>query len=248
MKSLKSQPELSIVIPAYCEEHRIGKSLDELAVFLNKEKTFSNKIVEVLVVAADAPDKTHDVVLSKKDKFPDLQLLKPGPRVGKGRDVRYGMLRAKGKAVIFMDADLATPLHNLVDFYEAYTKGADVVVGVRNLHKHHPSLWRRVVSSFGNILFRVAGGVWIEDSQCGFKLFAYQAAQLCFAKLEITGWGFDMEVLAIAKANGLRIQTIPIYDWISVPGGTLTENMISNILQALGELSLIAYRRARGKY
>jgi dolichyl-phosphate beta-glucosyltransferase len=248
MKSLKSQPDLSIVMPAYREALRIGSSLDQLSDFLRQEKFFQKKNIEVIVVAADAPDNTHEVVLSKKGLFIDFKLLKPGSKVGKGRDVRYGMLRAHGKAIIFMDADLATPLYNLIDFYKAYEHGEDIVVGVRNLHKHHPSIMRRIISSTGNILFRIAGGVWLEDSQCGFKLFSYDAAQICFSKLKIMGWGFDMEVLAIAKANNLSIKPIRINDWVSIPGGTFATDMLGSSIQSLKELGCIAYRRVMGSY
>ena len=113
LKKSNSQPELTIVIPAYKEEKRIGRTLDELAIFLRNDQLLKTIAVEVLVVSADSADKTHEIVISKNNKFDMLTLLKPGPKVGKGRDVQLGMLRAKGKVVIFMDADLATPLSYL---------------------------------------------------------------------------------------------------------------------------------------
>jgi len=245
---LKSQPELTIVIPAYHEEKRIGSMLDELAAFLKHDQFFKRKAVEVLVVAADAPDKTKDIVVAKQKLFKRLVLLEPGPKVGKGRDVQYGMLRASGRVVIFMDADLATPLYYLERFYKTCMGGHDVVAGTRNILKHHPGVIRRVISNIGNILFRVAGGVWIEDSQCGFKMFSKRAAQVCFAKLSITGWGFDMEVLAIARANNLKIASYRINDWRAVPGGTFTEDMLSTIVHSLRDLGRIALGRLTGAY
>jgi len=240
--------DLTIVIPAYSEEKRIGKTLDELGRFLKSEKTLKDQAIEILVVSADSPDKTHEIVRSKQKEFAHLRLLKPGAKVGKGRDVRYAMLRAKGSAVIFMDADLATPLRHLPKFYHAYQKGAPLVIATRNLRKHHPNYLRRLISSSGNLLFRFAGGVWVEDSQCGFKLFSYDAAQLCFSKLTIVGWGFDMEVLAIAKANKLKIKSYRVNDWVSVPDGTFVDGMIKNSLVSLKELALIFYRRINGSY
>jgi dolichyl-phosphate beta-glucosyltransferase len=248
MKPTNQQPDLTILIPAYHEEKRIGKTLDKLSAFLNNEKTLKDKQIEVIVVAADSTDNTHSAVLEKKDKFQNLKLLKPGPRVGKGRDVQYGMLRAKGKAIIFMDADLATPLKYITSFYAAFTRGADIVIAVRNLRRHHPSIVRTVVSNSGNILFRLAGGVWVEDSQCGFKLFSQKAAKLCFSKLRILGWGFDMEALAIARVNKIKIQSERVDDWVSVPGGTFVNGTVKNSAISLYELALIAGRRVKGNY
>lgn len=242
------RPDLTILIPAYCEENRIGKTLDELAAFIKHDPVMKKLTIEVVVVSADSPDKTHQIVKSKAKLFPSLKLLKPGPKVGKGRDVQYGMLRANGAAVIFMDADMATPLRHLSQFYQAYKNGSDVVIATRNLFKHHPNYFRRLVSNAGNFLFRLAGGVWVEDSQCGFKMFSYDAARTCFSRLQIMGWGFDMEVLAIAKANGYKIKSYRVNDWISVPGGTFVGGVARNSVAALKELSIIFARRVSGEY
>lgn len=247
--SKKKAIELSIVVPALNEEKRVGKSLDELAVFLKSDATLKKLAIEVVVVSADSRDKTHEIVASKAKKFPIFTFLKPGPRAGKGRDVAYGMLRAKGKYIVFMDADLATPLHYIPEFYQrAVKENIPVLVGTRNLQKHHSNIIRRTISNGGNLLFRIAGGVWIEDSQCGFKMFEHDAAQLCFSKMTIQGWGFDMEVLAIARANKLRIRSVRIDDWQHMPDGTFEEGMFKNIMASLGDLMHIAQNRLSGKY
>jgi dolichyl-phosphate beta-glucosyltransferase len=243
-----SQVQLTIIIPALREEKRIGKTLDQLAVLLRKDKTLSNMNVEVLVVSANSTDRTHRVVLEKKSEFNNLKLLKPGAVVGKGRDVQFGMMRAKGDAVLFMDADLATPLRHIVPFYKTYQKGADVVIATRNLHKHHDKFLRRILSNTGNALFKIASGVWVEDSQCGFKLFSKEASQVCFSRLTIMGWGFDMEVLAIAKANKFAIVKKRINDWKSVPGGVFEVGFLMNAVKSLGELAHIFLRRMSGAY
>lgn len=242
-----AQPfDVSIVIPAYSEEKRIGATLDALADYLKDH--FTNETVEVLVVAADAADNTHSVVEQKSKLFEHFVLLKPGAKVGKGRDVQHGMLRAHGNAVVFMDADLATPLQYLEEFYEHHKSGHEVVIATRNLHKHHPNFLRRAVSNGGNLLFRIASGVWVEDSQCGFKMFSQKAAQKCFSKLKITGWGFDMEVLAIAKALGFKIKTHRVDNWTSVPDGTFTDSMVKNSLASLRDLASIFVNRLRRAY
>lgn len=247
--SKKKAIELSIVIPALNEEKRVGKSLDELAAFLKKDPTLRKLAVEVVVVSANSRDKTHEIIASKAKKFPIFMFLKPGARVGKGRDVAYAMLRANGKYIVFMDADLATPLRHLPQFYKMAIKDSlPIVVGTRNLQKHHHNIIRRTISNGGNLLFRIAGGVWIEDSQCGFKMFERSAAQLCFSKLTIQGWGFDMEVLAIARANKLRIKTVRLNDWKHMPDGTFEEGMLKNIVASLGDLMHIARHRLTGTY
>jgi dolichyl-phosphate beta-glucosyltransferase len=246
--SKRQRYDLTIVIPAYHEGKRIGKTLDELAHFLKHESFFRDKEVEVLVVAAETSDDTHKIVLARLALFKHCKLLKPGNRVGKGRDVRFGMLKATGKLVIFMDADLATPLYHLKTFYEACTKGDELVIGTRNLFKHHPSHTRRTISNIGNVLFRLASGIWLEDSQCGFKMFSAYANQICFSKLTLTGWDFDMEVLAIARANGLKIQSYRINDWRSVPGSTFTDGILTISMRSIHSLCHIMLCRIRGVY
>lgn len=243
-----TQPDLSIVIPAYREEKRIGKTLDSLAAFLKTDRTLKDKNIEVIVVSADSSDNTHKVVLDKKKLFRDLKLVKPGSHVGKGRDVRVGMLQAHGKAIMFMDADLATPLKYIPLFLKEFQAGSDVVVATRNLHRHHPSLPRRALSNVGNILYRILGGVWIEDSQCGFKLFSDKATQTCFSKMTILGWGFDMEVLTIAKVNNFTITPIRVNNWKSVAGGTFNESVFKSALASFSELLHIFLHRLLGHY
>jgi len=248
MKKLSNTIVLSIVIPAYKEEKRIGKTLDILNSYLKKADFLKEKQIEIIVVAADAEDKTKQIVEAKESLFTNFQLLLPGPKSGKGRDVQYGMLRAKGKAVLFMDADLATPLKYLKIFYENYCSGNEVVVGVRDLRRYRRNPQRITVSAIGNILYRIAGGVWIEDSQCGFKLFSSKATKTCFTNLQIMGWGFDMEVLAAAKANNYKVKTIHIPEWEAKEGGTFEDDILMNTLRSFTDLSLILLKRITGSY
>jgi dolichyl-phosphate beta-glucosyltransferase len=245
---LQGQPDLSIVIPTLHEERRIGKTLDELSRFLASDGYFRQMTVEVLVVAADTPDRTHEIVLSKKNHFKDCKLLKPGPPVGKGRDVRCGMLRAHGKVIAYMDADLATPLHHLGQFHSVCTRGTDVVIGTRSLLSYRHERLRTIMSYAGNLLFRLASGLWLEDSQCGFKMFTRDAAQLCFSQLSILGWGFDMEVLTIAKSNNLVIATYRLSDWVDVPNGTFLDSIPAIVAWSLRDLAVVAWRRISGGY
>lgn len=247
-KALRKQPDLSIVIPAYKEEKRIGKTLEYLSHFVRKNDFIGSGKVEIIVVAATSSDKTVQIANSKSHRFNNFRVLIPGTKVGKGRDVQYGMLRAKGRIVLFMDADLATPLHHIRDFYQDCETGIDIVVGTRNMLKHHPKKLRRGISRIGNVLFRVSGGLWIEDSQCGFKMFTQEASNLCFSKLTIMGWGFDMEVLTVAKVNNLTIKTRRIEDWKDIPDGTFNDNLLKNSVFSLLSLTKILINRVKRTY
>jgi len=242
-----SRFDLTIVIPAYKEEKRIGKTLDTLSDFVKKE--LGHLKTEIVVVSADSSDKTREVAQKKAAKFTNFKLLKSDLSPGKGRHVQHGMLRAQGEAVMFMDADLATPLRHLPKFYNAYKQGYDVVIATRNLRRHHPGYARRLLSNTGNLIFRLAGGVVVEDSQCGFKLFSQKAANVCFSKLTIMRWGFDMEVLAIAHANKLSLKTYRINDWVSMPDGPFaTERLLKNSLVSLMDLARIFKNRILRSY
>ena len=139
-KKSSSPFDLSIVIGAYREEKRIGKTLDRLSEYLKTEESLKDKAVEVIVCSADSPDKTHEIILSKQAQFAHFVFLKPGLKLGKGRDIQFAMLRTQGKKAIFMDADLATPLKHIPQFYAACESGSDVVIGTQNLRKTPPEL------------------------------------------------------------------------------------------------------------
>ncbi len=249
MNSSNKLIELSIVIPALNEEKRIGKTLDELSRFLKTNKTMKSVKCEVIVVSANGIDKTHEVALKHGKRFANFTLLKPGKPVGKGRDVQYAMLRTKGSHAIFMDADLATPLHHLPVAYNKALEGSDIVIATRNLQKHHSSLVRRYLSQAGNTAFRVLGGVWIEDSQCGFKLFSKEAARICFGRQTIMRWGFDMELLTIAKTHRINVAKVRVDDWVHIEGGTFdSHKILHNAIQSLGDLFHIFKNRIAGTY
>lgn len=240
--------DLTIVIPANREERRIGHTLDELAAFLISDAFFKNVKVEVIVVTADAPDKTNTIVESKQKLFRQFVLLKPGPHVGKGRDVQFGMLRAHGKKIVFMDADLATPLHHLKEFYDLCEAGNDLVIGTRDLFHYRSNALRNLFAGIGNRLYQLTSGIHVEDTQCGFKMFTYEACEQCFSKQTIMGWGFDVELLAIAKANGLMIKPIRIADWGDKPFSTYNENALRITARMVRDFAHISRLKSTGYY
>lgn len=241
-------PDLSIVVLAYQEEARIGASLIELSAHLTRT---GRRGVEVVVVAASRPDGTSDrtrqVVEAKQPLFDDLRVVVPGTMAGKGRDAKFGMLAARGRHRIFMDADLATPLHHLDTSLELLEAGHDAVIGVRDLTSSHRGL-RKVISKVGNLLVQAILLPGVSDSQCGFKLFTATAADQVFARQTIDGWGFDMEVLAIARTLGCRIATHEVPDWTDVAGGTFSDAALTGALRTLQDLLVIKWRVVRGNY
>lgn len=204
------RPEYSIVVPAYREAVVIEDSLRRLQTYLKGTDLLD--ITEVIVVTADSSDETAAIVRRQASLFPNFQFIQPGPKVGKGRDVRLGVLAAQARYILFTDADLATPEHHIAGAFRQLKDGADLVVGVRNLKQTHTAL-RAAVSGLANQLVRVLRLSDINDTQCGFKGFRRDAANLIFKRTTIRGWGFDVEVLAIARLHGLKVKTIKIYDW-----------------------------------
>ena len=239
---------ISLVIPAYSEEKRLPNTLDELAQFLKNNLTKYD--IEVIVVVADSPDKTLDVANDYKHTFSDYRyhIVRPGKRSGKGRDVRAGMQIASGDIRIFFDADLATPLHHLNTMVADFENGKDVVIGKRKLSTIHSSSLRSFVSQLGNISSKVFVNVYYEDTQCGFKGFTAHATDVCFGRQTILGWGFDIELLAIAKIYNLKVGEIVISDWEDKAGGSLTGNVVASSLRTLKELIIIKRNLNAGKY
>lgn len=202
--------DLSIIIPAYMEAGTIGSTLEKLAEFI-KSRDYGR--VEVLVVVPNSPDATASVAESKSGLFEDFRVIHAGERVGKGRDVRLGMLEAKGRYRLFMDADLATPLIHLDDAWRLAGQGAKVIIGVRDLLRIHKGLVRKVITKTANIVVQVLLLPGIKDSQCGFKCFEATAAEEIFRRQTLLQWSFDMEILKIARLLKYRISYIQLPDW-----------------------------------
>ena len=203
------QPDLSIVVPAYAEAPLIVASLRTLAAYLRTDV----EDVEVLVVVAESGDATLELARHCAHWFSRYRVIDAGPRAGKGRDVRLGMLTAQGHYRLLMDADLATPLHHLDQLRTLRQRNAEVVIGVRDLPRAHKEHRRRLIATTGNRLIRMLLLPGLRDTQCGFKMFRADVCEAVFRNAKIDGWGFDLEVLAAARRLGHHIQPLPIDDW-----------------------------------
>lgn len=204
------QPDLSIIIPAYMEAASITGSLQTLATYLN-DRDFGK--VEVIVVVAHSSDGTAELAAGQAKLFEHLRVHDVGPRAGKGRDVRAGILEATGKYRIFMDADLATPLRHLDELYAALKGGAKVAIAVRDLFVIHKGILRKIMSKGGNLFAQILILPGIKDTQCGFKGFEAEAAKDIFSRMTMLGWSFDMEILKIARLRHYKIAVIAADDW-----------------------------------
>lgn len=238
-----NRPALSIIIPAYQEAKRIERSLTALAAYLSLH---DHTDTEVIVVVADSPDGTARLASGKAPLFTQFRVVPAGPRAGKGRDVRVGMIEARGAYKLFMDADLSTPLENIETVRRLIEDKPEVIIGVRDLTRSHAGL-RKVLSSTGNLLVRYTLLPDIEDTQCGFKAFSAEAAEELFRRQTILKWGFDMEILAIARMLGYHIAQIEVPDWSDEPDGTFGAVSFAP-LETLMELATIIWRRWTGQY
>ncbi|MEK7500643.1 MAG: dolichyl-phosphate beta-glucosyltransferase [Patescibacteria group bacterium] len=207
-------PFVSIIIPAYNEEKRIGKTLARVREYLG-EQQYSH---EVLVVTDGAHDNTAVIAKEAAREWPQLWVLENKENHGKGFVVRQGMLAAKGEIRVFTDADNSTDIGHLEKMLAKFKEGFEVVIGSREA-KDAPgatqavpqSSFKRLLGDMGNLVIQilVLPGIW--DTQAGFKGFSAEATQKIFSKTTINRWGFDVEALALAKHWGYKIGIIPIY-------------------------------------
>ncbi len=240
--------DLSIILPSYMEAKGIAQTLDRLATFL---ATRNYGEVEVLVVVASSPDGTAKIAESKAGLFNHFRIIHAGPRAGKGRDVRLGIFEAKGRYRLFMDADLATPLEHIDEAKQLLDNGAKVGIAVRDLIKIHKGVTRKAITGIGNMLAQVILLPGIKDTQCGFKFFEAQAAEEVFSRMTIIGWGFDLEVLAVARKLGYKVAIIEAPDWKdpkAATAGLAGDSPAKAALQVFRDLLQVRWNLIRGLY
>lgn len=202
---------LSVVIPAYNEEKSIGQTLKEIGQYLRRQ----DYDWEILVVDNNSKDSTARVAEKLRAEIGNLHLIHQ-PIQGKGYAVTKGMLEARGDWCLFTDADNATTIDHLEKMWP-YTKedyavviGSLAVKGARIMRGGEEPLWRVILGKLGNKWIQFFAVWGVNDTQRGFKLFSTRAAKDIFSRLTVFGWGFDVEVLAIAKHFGYKIKEIPV--------------------------------------
>jgi dolichyl-phosphate beta-glucosyltransferase len=240
----------SVVVPAYSEAMVIQDSLKLLSKALKADKKRFLQ-TEIIVVVADSPDGTAELAKKQANLFSYFSLVEPGKKVGKGRDVRAGILAAKGEYVVFLDADMATSPEYISKAFSILESSADIVIGIRPLARVHNTFFRRLRSVVSNIMIQVLAVPGISDTQCGFKAFKINIAKKLFIPLETMAWGFDIEILARARAAHYKIKKIRITDWFDPKIGKMGlvgESEIHANLNTLKELLIISWKKLTGQY
>ncbi|MBI4891358.1 MAG: glycosyltransferase family 2 protein [Acidobacteria bacterium] len=237
---------ITIVIPAYNEEKRLPATLQTVLGYLDgKSHTFA----EVLVVDDGSRDGTAAIVEAQSALDSRVRLLKnPGNR-GKGYAVRHGMQEARGEWVLFSDADLSAPIEELDKLEAAIEFGsADGAIGSRALDRKlvgkRQSVFREFSGRLFNLAMRLVTGLPYRDTQCGFKIFRRDVARALAAAQQSDGFGFDVEILYIAKKRRFRILEVPVR-WFNVEG---TKVSLWNGLAAFADPLRVRWNDIKGYY
>ncbi|MDD3487504.1 MAG: glycosyltransferase [Candidatus Moranbacteria bacterium] len=249
MPETKTKPYLSVIIPAYNEGGRKGKelreNLNDIAKYLGKKGIE----YEVVAVSDGSKDNTVEVFQEFSKVIKNLVIVDRKKNRGKWYTVREGFMKAKGAYRLLTDADGATAIDNLKDFWSYMEKGEDVIIGSRDLKaakilKHQPK-WKELMGDAGNLLIQVMMGLrGIEDTQCGFKVFSEKAVKEIVPMLKVDRWGGDFEMLMLAKKKGYEIAEVPVV-WVDA-GQSLVG--LKGYFLTFKELFQVKWRMITGQY
>jgi glycosyltransferase involved in cell wall biosynthesis len=235
----------SIIIPAYNEAARIEGALRSVTECI-RERGWD---AELLVVDDGSTDNTAAIVERWERSHPEVKLLRNERNRGKGYSVRHGMLRAAGDVVMFTDADMSSPIEEAERLFAAIAEGADAAIGSRWLTGkrivHKQPLYRRFFGRCFNALTRTIMRLPFADTQCGFKAFRSKAAHMVFGLQRIERWGFDPEILFIARKLRYSVREVPV-SW-----GHDERSRISYLkdgLKMLEEMAFIRFNSVFGRY
>jgi glycosyltransferase involved in cell wall biosynthesis len=239
-----STPELSIVIPSFNEEVRLPASLGKIAEYIRDRRPNT----EVLVVDDGSTDRTAAVAESLRDRIPGLRVISNGINRGKGFSVKHGSLEATGEVVLFTDADLSAPIEEAEKLFAAL-KSCDVAIGSRavdrSLIEVHESVFREFAGIIFNRIVRLILWLPFVDTQCGFKAFRRERCRIIFEQQTIERFGFDPELLYLARHHGLSIKEVPVR-WAHSPATKVS--MMRDSVQMFLDVFIIRWNGMRGRY
>ncbi len=233
---------LSVVLPAYNEEQRIAATVLAVHSYLEKQQYAS----EIIVISDGSQDQTVAVVEGLH--LPRVRVIVNPENHGKGYVVRQAMLAAQGAYRLFMDADNSTQIVEIEKFWPYFEEGYDIVIGsieVAGSTIEEKAAWyRRALGRWAKMIIRLLL-IWeIHDTQRGFKCFTAQSAEAVFPQQTVARWGFDMEIMLIAKKKGMRIKELPVH-WVNPAGSKVN---LRSYLLTFKELLKIKWNSLRGKY
>ena len=237
-------PKLSIVIPAFNEEKRLPATLERIAGYINT----SGRETEVIVVDDGSADETLRAAESFRGKIADLRVVSNGQNRGKGYSVRHGFMESHGEIVLFTDADLSAPIEE-ADKLLAKMDDYAVAIGSRAVNRElievHESRFRELAGIIFNRIVRVILRLPFVDTQCGFKAFRREKCNVIFEQQTIERFGFDPELLYLARHHGLRIAEVAVR-WAHSPATKV--NMLRDSVQMFLDVVIIRWNSLRGRY
>lgn len=217
---------VSLVVPAYNEEHRLPLMLDDTLRYLQQRRIQDNNFTyEIIVVDDGSRDCTADVVLGYARRYPEIRLLRQPHNMGKGAAIQAGCLHARGRMMLMVDADGATKIDEFRELERKLIELREhnrevVVVGSRahmaGMDKAQRTAVRDFLGKGFHALILLSGVRGVNDTQCGFKLFSREAARWLFPNQHVTRWCFDPELLVIARKRNMQIAEIPV-EWNEIP-------------------------------
>lgn len=241
-------PELSIIIPAYNEERRLPRALGLIGEYLAGRGMLSGE-AEIIVVDDGSTDATARITEEWTRQLSSLRLISNGENRGKGYSVRHGMLEARGRVALFTDADLSAPIEQADKLFAALKSGYEVAIGSRAIDRSliavHQARLRELAGIIFNWLVRLITGLPFQDTQCGFKAFLREPSRIVFEQQRIERFGFDPEVLFLAKRHGLRTAEIPVR-WAHDPATKV--HVVRDSLLMFGDLIYIRWNCLLGHY
>ena len=248
LASCQMIPAVSIIVPAYEEQARLGDSIKQILAYIEREKLAA----ELIVVDDGSKDNTTEIAEAAARNYPDLQtkVIRYETNRGKGYAVRTGLLAAQADIAIFSDADLSTPIEELPKLVKPIRDGEyDVTFGSRALDRsligtHQP--WRREQGGkVMNLVIKTMSGLRFADTQCGFKAFNMKKFRPLLEAMTIDRFGFDVEFLFVAAYHKLRLKEIPVR-WNNVEGSKVS--VLRDTRRMFTELNQIRRNAKHGVY
>jgi dolichyl-phosphate beta-glucosyltransferase len=245
MSSTFSRPFLSIVIPAYNEEERLVASIAKIASYLDD----SGVDAEIIVVDDGSKDRTAEIAANALSNRRG-RVLRNGENRGKGYSVRKGVLEARGRFVLFTDADLSTPIEEHGKLAAVIReRDLDVVIGSRALPNSDVQVqqgWlRKNMGRTFNSMIRAVTGLPFRDTQCGFKLMDRDRVKPLFDKMVVNRFAFDVELLFLCARFGLSVVDAPV-TWRNAPGSKVS--VLGDPLNMIVDVLRVRWRFRRGLY